>query len=225
MLASFGKDNKAQIHEFVYISIGLSIAGAIFNALALVTFAMLGEAVVRRIRITIYEKVLKMPMSWFGEDENQPDKITSRINSNAKNLYSFIKNSIAFIIIAFINIIGGVALSLYYEWRSGLTSIALIPLILISQIVQAKVITGFNESSGKVYEESAQIVNENILNIRTILSLGKPSVFLNKYYIKIDKLTSELRGQCFFSGFMFALSYFFQYTTFGLMFYLGAVYA
>ena len=87
---------------------------------------------------------MKMPMSWFGEDENQPDKITSRVNSNAKNLYSFIKNSIAFIIIAFINIIGGVALSLYYEWRSGLTSIALIPLILISQIVQAKVITGFN---------------------------------------------------------------------------------
>ena len=54
LLASFGADNKALIHEYVFISIGLSIAGAIFNALALVTFAMLGEAVVRNIRITIY---------------------------------------------------------------------------------------------------------------------------------------------------------------------------
>ena len=203
----------------------MSIAGAIFSALALVTFAILGETVVRNIRITIYEKVLKMPMSWFGEDENQPDKITSRINSNAKNLYSFIKNSIAFIIIAFINIIGGVALSLYYEWRLGLTSIGLIPFILISQVVQAKVITGFNKSSGKVYEESAQIVNEDILNIRTTLTLGKQEIFLNKYFEKIDKLTKKLRRQCLFSGLMFALSYLFQYTTFGLIFYLGAVYA
>jgi len=66
ILASLGQDVITQIHEYIFISIGLSILGAIINALALVTFAMLGEAVIRNIRATIYLNILRMPMSWFG---------------------------------------------------------------------------------------------------------------------------------------------------------------
>jgi hypothetical protein len=71
-----------------------------------------------------------------------------------------------------VNVIAGVAGGIYFEWRTGLTSIGLIPLIILSQTIQLGFIQGFAEKKGKIYESSSQIINESILNIRTVLALG-----------------------------------------------------
>ena len=41
----------------------------------------------------------------------------------------------------------------------------------------------------------------------------------------MKEISTVLTKQCLISGFVFGLSYFLQYLTFGLMFYLGAVYS
>jgi hypothetical protein len=51
-----------------------------------------------------------------------------------------------------VNILFCIAGSIAFDWRTGLTSIALIPLILIAQTIQFHFVQGFNESSGKTYQ-------------------------------------------------------------------------
>lgn len=62
--------------------------------------------------------------------------------------------------------------SIAFEWRTGLTSIALIPLIILAHAIQLSFVTGLSDLSTKVHEESAQLVSESVMNIRTVLSLG-----------------------------------------------------
>ena len=162
--------------------IELSLSGAIIDMMMIIIFAMIGESIVREIRTQLYEKILNMPVSWFAKEENQSEKITFKINSSSKVLYNFIKNTYAMVLTATINMVAGVGISLFYDWRTGLTTLALIPLIVISHLIQISFIKGFSETSGKIYENSTQIVNENIINIRTTLSLGGTDSVLNRYF-------------------------------------------
>lgn len=69
-------------------------------------------------------------------------------------------------------IVFGVVGSILFEWRTGLTSLGLIPLIVLSQAIQFTFINGFFESKDKIYSNSSVIISESIINIRTTLSLG-----------------------------------------------------
>lgn len=66
------------------------------------------------------------------------------------------------------SIAGGIAL----DWRTGLTSLALIPLIILSQGIQFAFIQGFSSQKASVYEESSQQLSETIGNIKTVISVG-----------------------------------------------------
>ena len=61
--------------------------------------------------------------------------------------------------IATVNILVGIIGGIAFEWRTGLTSIALIPFIILAHVIQLSFATGLSELSNKVHEESTQIVN------------------------------------------------------------------
>lgn len=63
------------------------------------------------------------------------------------------------LLIVFVNIFASLIAALYFEWRTGLTSFALIPLIALSQAIQLGFAQGFAESKNKVYNDSSQTVN------------------------------------------------------------------
>lgn len=66
----------------------------------------------------------------------------------------------------------GVLGSILFEWRTGLTSLGLIPLIVLSQAIQFTFINGLFQSKDKIYSDSSVVISESIINIRTTFSLG-----------------------------------------------------
>jgi ABC-type multidrug transport system fused ATPase/permease subunit len=215
---------SSKIYIYCYAMIGVSLLGFFTNTVAWIAFSMLGEKTVRKIRLAAYQKIINMPIDWFAKEENQAEKVTSLINSGSKNLYSFAKVSITFAVSGIVNVFVGIIGSLVFEWRTGLTSIVLVPLILLSQVIQLSFVSGFSESSSKIFSESNQIVNEKISNIRTALSIGDTTLIEQRYENTVDEISSMLRKKCCVSGFMFGISYFLQFVICGLLFYLAAVY-
>ena len=63
-----------------------------------------------------------------------------------------------FTIIIF-NIVISVSAAVYFDWRTALSTIGLIPLIILSQMIQFGFMQGFSESKGKYYDEAGQILN------------------------------------------------------------------
>jgi hypothetical protein len=48
-----------------------------------------------------------------------------------------------------------------------------------------KLTTGFSDKSDAAYKESAQLIMESMMNIRTVSSFGYENVILNKYQQKL----------------------------------------
>ena len=71
-----------------------------------------------------------------------------------------------------VNILISLIGSVIIEWRTGLTSMALIPLLIVAQGIQLAIVKGFTETKDKIYSDSSQIINESVMNIRTVYSLG-----------------------------------------------------
>jgi ABC-type multidrug transport system fused ATPase/permease subunit len=130
--------------------------------------------------------VLRLPMSWFDREENQPDRVTSKITTSCKTVYSFVKLEISCILITFLSLMVAIIGSIALEWRTGLAALALIPFMALLQIAQLSYTFGFSEGTGKIYEESAQIVKEKLINIRTTLSLGSLHVVYQGYENKLS---------------------------------------
>jgi ABC-type multidrug transport system fused ATPase/permease subunit len=126
--------------------------------------------------------------------------------------------------IIIINICICVIGAIYFDWRTGLTALSLIPLILIAQSFQFKFLSGYADFKGKAYDESNSIVGEAVTNIRTVLTLGGRDYINEQYATKLDDIFNGVIKKCILSGFMLGISYLLQYLTVALMLFLAAVY-
>jgi ATP-binding cassette, subfamily B (MDR/TAP), member 1 len=100
----------------------------------------------------------------------------------------------------------------------------LIPLILLSQIIQLSFIQGFSQSKGRFYGEASQIFNESVMNIRTIISLDAMASSYARYERKLSDVFMIILKKSLVSGFMFGVSNMLMFTTFGLTFFLSIVF-
>jgi len=123
-----------------------------------------------------------------------------------------------------VNILFSLIGSVIFEWRTGLTSIALIPLIIISQAIQLGFVQGYTESKNKIYSGSVRTIKESVMNIRTVLALNATSAKDRRYSHQLSEVISTMKGKAFLSGFMYGLGSFLQFVSFALIFFLASVY-
>ena len=87
-----------------------------------------------------------MPIAWFERPNNSPEKIISTISISCKALYSFQKLFINYFLMISTSIIFSLVGAIIFEWRTGSTTIALLPLILLSQFIQFGFVQGLSAS-------------------------------------------------------------------------------
>lgn len=80
----------------------------------------------------------------------------------------------------------GLVLALYYGWALTLLILAFVPFMIISGVLQMKMLTGFSGKDKEILEEAGKITNEAISNIRTVAILNKEKYFIKNYSDKID---------------------------------------
>ena len=81
----------------------------------------------------------------------------------------------------------GLVLSFVFGWAIALVILAFVPLIVISGVLQTKMLTGFSSKDKKVLEEAGKITIEAISNIRTVAVLHKEKYFTDLYEAKIKQ--------------------------------------
>ena len=67
-----------------------------------------------------------------------------RLTSSCIVLYNFIEIYVPHTILIIVNIVACVVGAIVFEWRTGLTSLSLIPLIILGQAIQMSFIQGYS---------------------------------------------------------------------------------
>jgi len=107
------------------------------------------------------------------------------VTQGCRVIQGFTQRYIAYLILIILNILFSLIGAVAFEWRTGLTAVGLVPLIILSQAIQLAFIKGLTESKDKIYGESSQIVSESVMNIRTVYSLGSIDLMCNRYSDKL----------------------------------------
>lgn len=200
----------------------LGLGALICNALSSFYFTLLGERISFELRSKTYDITLRRRMAYFDRPENNPGIISSRISFETQNINRLIGSFVAVMCNGIGAFTSGIVLSLVYSWQIALLAIGLSPILIIGNLIQGKIHTGFAQSE-EAYNEAGAIVMETAINMRTVASFCNEKRFIEQFDKKIDKPMHESSRKGLSAGFGFGLSQFLMFSFFAVMFYVAAV--
>ncbi|XP_073710881.1 bile salt export pump isoform X1 [Misgurnus anguillicaudatus] len=166
-------------------------------------FAKSGELLTRRLRKVGFQAMLRQEIGWFDDPMNSPGALTTRLASDASMVQGATGSQIGMIVNSLTNIGASFIIAYYYSWKLSLVVTCFLPLIGLSGVVQAKMLTGFANEDKKALEAAGQVSSEALSNIRTIAGLAKEKQFLAQYEQQLEapytsaKKKAHVYGVCF----------------------------
>ena len=165
-----------------------------------------------------------MPVPWFDIPRNNAGTLTARLSTDC-NLVNSVTTTIVGIMIQNVStLLAGIIIAFVHEWRTALVALGLLPLMILCGVAQMAMSTGFSDKTDAAYKDSANIIMEAMINIRTVSSFGYEGVIADKYDQKMEEPYKLAINRGNFSGFFFGLSQIVMFTIFGLLFYLGSIF-
>jgi len=213
---------RQQINLISGMFVVLGAGALISNSFSSFMFTLLGEKISMELKTKTYDITLRREMSYFDKSENNPGIISSRISFETQNINRLIGSFFGVVFNGIGAFACGIVLSFCYSWQIALLALGLSPLLVIGQLFQGKIHTGFAKSE-EAYNEAGAIVMEAAINIRTVYSFCNEEIFIRKFNEKINKPMLEAHRKGLLSGFGFGFSQMLMFGFFAVMFYVAAV--
>uniref|UniRef100_A0A3Q3DTX5 ATP-binding cassette, sub-family B (MDR/TAP), member 11a n=1 Tax=Hippocampus comes TaxID=109280 RepID=A0A3Q3DTX5_HIPCM len=169
-------------------------------------FAKSGELLTRRLRKLGFQAMLRQDIGWFDDLKNSPGALTTRLATDASMVQGATGSQIGMIVNSLTNIGASFIISFYFSWKLTLVIMCFLPLIGLSGLLQAKMLTGFANDDKKAMEDAGQVSSEAMANIRTIAGLTKESSFVESYEQKLECPYQSAKRRANIYGLFFGLS-------------------
>ena len=88
-----------------------------------------------------------MPLYWFDDIRNNPGALTSRLSADCQKINGVTTTSIAIMLQNISTLVSGVVIAFVFEWRTALVAIGMLPLMIISGVIQMQFQTGFSDET------------------------------------------------------------------------------
>ena len=143
---------SAEIRTECYYMIATCAVGPIAIGLQHFTSLLIGSSIINRARQNLFRKALRLPFSWFEGKEGHIERVTMTLGADMITMGHIVSRYFSHLCVALSSIVFGLLLAFYFEWRTALVSIVLIPLIGVSSLFQSKMTSGYLTESSKAYE-------------------------------------------------------------------------
>eukprot|EP00919_Chromeraceae_sp_WS-2016_P010239 GHVR01024025.1.p1 GENE.GHVR01024025.1~~GHVR01024025.1.p1 ORF type:complete len:124 (+),score=0.20 GHVR01024025.1:1147-1518(+) len=122
-----------------------------------------------------------MPIVWFDQPKNNGGSLAARLASDCQIVNGMTTTFFAILVQNLSTLVAGLVISLANEWRTSLVALGLIPFLILAGAIQMSKMNGFSDKTDTVYKDSADLIMESMINIRTVSSFGYESVISKKY--------------------------------------------
>lgn len=183
------------INNFKHLNMNLVIitavvffGGVIISALSGYILGVFGEHVVSKLRIKLWSRLLKMPVSYF--DNTSTGEISSRLVNDTSQVKNLLANTLPNAITSLLQFFGAVIIMFMMDWQMSLIMVLAVPLVIF-------VFLPFMRLSGKIgrdrQDELANFSSDstNVLSeIRLVKSSNSEGKELKTGTKRIDNLYS-----------------------------------
>jgi ABC-type multidrug transport system fused ATPase/permease subunit len=190
-----------------YALFGLGCIAMLVCAFSVFILRYAGEELTQRVRLMTYKAMLRQELAWFDSPEHQVGSLTSKLANEAARIKMATGNTLMFMCAAVSAVIAAVIIALLSGWQLGLVILPLMPLTILSGVVQGYMNTGFEIRSHQRTEESGRVASEAVDKVRTLASLTKEFYFLDKYMAYFEQMKKEARKRANIIGASWAFYY------------------
>lgn len=183
------------INNFKHLNMNLVIitavvffGGVIISALSGYILGVFGEHVVSKLRIKLWSRLLKMPVSYF--DNTSTGEISSRLVNDTSQVKNLLANTLPNAITSLLQFFGAVIIMFMMDWQMSLIMVLAVPLVIF-------VFLPFMRLSGRIgrdrQDELANFSSDstNVLSeIRLVKSSNSEGKELKTGTKRIDNLYS-----------------------------------
>ena len=110
-----------------------------------VLFTLVGESVTEKIRKEVYNKMLKLPVSWFDRKENRGGLAATRFGVDSRQVNSLVTSLVSTVLMNFSAIVQGLVIAFVAEWRLGLVGLVAMPCMVASGFISMLFYGGFGD--------------------------------------------------------------------------------
>ncbi len=189
--------------RFTLTQIGLSLMGVlllngVFSFFRVQTFAKVTENAMRDLRITLYSKLVSLPVPFF--ESRRVGELTSRLTSDVTQLQDVLSWALAEFIRQVITLVGAsILMSIWYP-KLTVFMLATFPVLIIGAMFFGKYIRKLSKKSQDSHAAANTIVVETLQAIQAVKAFTNEPYEIKRYGSGLqDALKNALRS-AFFRG-------------------------
>ncbi|RNA66328.1 ABC transporter ATP-binding protein [Alteribacter keqinensis] len=144
----------------------LFIVQAVSTGFSIYLLTYVGEYVVRSLRIRLWNKVLRLPVSYY--DTNRTGETISRITNDTNIVKALITNHLVSAVTGVISIAGAVVILLFLDWQMTLVMLSVVPVILFIIIPLGRKMYRISKSIQKEMASFTTVLTQVLSEIRLV---------------------------------------------------------
>jgi len=110
-------------------------------------FGLASDRLVYTIRLAMFKKLMKLPVSFYDKPENTAGGINTKLATDAYQIRNMVSGVLGVMSLNIATISASLSFGLYYSWKVTLIALALSPLIAVIGSINMKVIMRFTTKS------------------------------------------------------------------------------
>ncbi len=167
------------LRDTMLLLIGVYVLMLITFRYQLIALGTLGQKVLVKLRLDIFEKMQKLSLGFYHD--NEPGDLMSRMVNDTSNVGTLFSQSIAQTVGSFISLIAIIIAMFLLDWRLAISTFVVIPLMIaLTFYFSKKSRKAFQVSSKSLGDLSSQI-EENLRMVRESQSFAREAVNVDNF--------------------------------------------
>ncbi|SFO33775.1 ABC transporter, permease/ATP-binding protein [Algoriphagus ornithinivorans] len=198
----------SDINTIALMLVGILAVQSIFSFFRVWLFALVSERSMRDIRQSLYNRLLRLPMTFF--DKRRTGELISRITSDVSLLQDTFSVTLAELFRQVVTLIAGIAFLFFTTPKLTFFMLGTFPILVLVAMVFGRFIRGLSKKTQDELAAANVIVEETLQSISTVKSFVGEAYESSRYSKGLNRVvhvalkTAKFRG-AFISFIIFAL--------------------
>ncbi|GAA0879224.1 ABC transporter transmembrane domain-containing protein [Algoriphagus jejuensis] len=196
------------VNSIAWILVGILAVQSIFSFFRVWLFALVSERSMRDIRLALYSKLVRLPMTFF--DKRRTGELISRITADVSQLQDTFSTTLAELFRQVVTLVAGIGFLLYNTPKLTVFMLGTFPVLVLIAMVFGRFIRNLSKKTQDELAAANVIVEETLQSISTVKSFVGEAYESARYgkglnsVVGVALTTAKYRG-AFISFIIFAL--------------------
>ncbi|KAM4688619.1 ATP-binding cassette sub-family B member 5-like [Discoglossus pictus] len=197
---------RHEVNIYSIIISSLSVVAFVTYFLQGFFFGKSGEELTMRLRQMSFKAMLHQEIAWFDDKKHNTGALTTRLATDTSEVQTATGSRLGLVARNVACMVLSVILAFVYGWELSLLILAMMPVLVITGLLQTRALTGFANCDKKELQHAGKIATEVVSNIRTVVSLTREKTFVEAYNESLQKPYRNAQRKSQVYGIYFAFS-------------------